>query len=74
MIKEGIALFGARAFPLKELIASLGPVLNGNNGPAREIALSLMVELTRWIGIDLLLMFPCRSHLWSIFHREGTIQ
>ena len=32
VIKEGLALFGAQPFPVKEIIAALGPVLNGTNG------------------------------------------
>lgn len=49
-IKDGVTLFGARAFPIKEIIASLPAILNGSNAPARELALSLMGELVRWIG------------------------
>jgi len=50
MLKEGIALFGARAFPIKEMVAAMGPVLEGSNGPAREIAMALLVDLAKWIG------------------------
>jgi hypothetical protein len=50
IIKEGVALFGARAFPVRDVISSLGPVLNGTNGPAREVALALMVDMSMWIG------------------------
>lgn len=50
VIKDAVQAFGARACPVKEIIASLGPVLNGTNAPAREGAMALMVELSRWIG------------------------
>jgi hypothetical protein len=49
-IREAILLFGARSFPIKELIKAFPPVLNGSSGPAREGCMSLMVELHRWIG------------------------
>jgi hypothetical protein len=32
VIKEGIIAFGARCFPIKDIIKSLEPVLNGTNG------------------------------------------
>jgi cytoskeleton-associated protein 5 len=50
LLKEGIVSFGARCFPIKDILGSMGPVLNGSNGAAREAAMSLMVELQRWIG------------------------
>lgn len=50
ILKEGISMFGARCFPVKEVLAAFPGVLNGSNGPARELALNLMVDLTRWIG------------------------
>lgn len=39
-----------RAFPVKDIISALGPVLSGNNSAAREVAMALMVDMTRWIG------------------------
>lgn len=50
VIREGMIAFGGKTFPVREVIASLGAVLNGTNGAARESALSLMLEMTRWIG------------------------
>jgi hypothetical protein len=50
VLREGVAAFGARAFPIKELLAALGPVLDGSNGSAREVAMLLLVDLCRWIG------------------------
>ena len=32
IIKEGMVLFGAREFPVKDIIASMAGVLNGSNG------------------------------------------
>ena len=49
-LRDMAVAFGGRALPVKEIISSLKPVLDGTNGPAREEALKLMVELTRWIG------------------------
>ena len=43
-------LFGVKPFPIRDVISSLGPVLDGNNSGARDGAMSLAVELTRWIG------------------------
>ncbi len=50
LLKEGMIAFGARTFPIKDIIAAMGPVLNSSNGPAREAAMALIVELQRWIG------------------------
>ena len=50
IIKEGLGMFGVRAFNVREVIASLTAVLNGTNGAAREVALALMVDLVAWIG------------------------
>lgn len=50
VLRDGVAAFGARAFPVKELVTALGPVLEGSNGPAREVAMLLLVDIFRWIG------------------------
>ena len=50
LLKEGMIAFGARSFPIKDVIAAMAPVLNSSNGPAREAAMALIVELQRWIG------------------------
>jgi cytoskeleton-associated protein 5 len=50
VIKEGVIAFGAKVFPIKEIIAGIVAVLNGSNGGARESSFSLMIEMTRWIG------------------------
>jgi hypothetical protein len=50
LFRQGIEAFGARAFPIKELIAAIGPVLNGSSGPAREAGLAVMAELYKSIG------------------------
>jgi hypothetical protein len=34
VIREGMLLFGVKPFPVKDIIAALGPVLNGTNGMA----------------------------------------
>ncbi len=51
LITEGIILFGARPFPMKEILKSVGSVFNSSNGSARESAMSLFVELHKWIGL-----------------------
>lgn len=61
VIKEGIIAFGAKSFPIKEIIAALTPVFNGTNGPARDMAMSLIVEISKWIGVA-----PFHSLLESI--------
>jgi hypothetical protein len=50
VLKEGVVAFGARAFPLKEIISSLANVFNGTNAAARDAAMALIVEISRWIG------------------------
>ena len=39
VLKEGIIAFGAKAFPVKEIIASFRHVLDGSNAAARELVL-----------------------------------
>lgn len=50
VIKDAITMFGARSFPVKEILKAVPTVLNGNNSAARESCMHLMVELHRWIG------------------------
>lgn len=50
ILKESLAAFGARPFPIKEIIPTVGAVLGGANGTARELAMTLLVDLCRWIG------------------------
>jgi hypothetical protein len=47
----GIIAFGAKSFPVKEMIKEFEKVFNGNNTGARESAFALMLELSKWIGI-----------------------
>jgi hypothetical protein len=35
---------------VRDIIAALPPVLAGSNSAAKEAAMALMVEMTRWIG------------------------
>lgn len=51
VIRNGITLFGIQCFPVKEIIKSLSSVFNGTNGPAREAAMALIVEIHRWVGL-----------------------
>lgn len=51
VIREGIIAFGAKSFPVKDMIKEFEKVLNGSNAGAREAVFSLMLELTKWIGI-----------------------
>lgn len=50
VIRMGIVAFGAKPFPVKEILASLGAVFNSVNAPARDEAMSLLVELHKWVG------------------------
>jgi hypothetical protein len=50
VIRSGIVSFGAKAFPVKEILAALGPVFNGVNAEGRDQAMSLLVELHKWVG------------------------
>lgn len=51
VIEEAIIAFGAKPFPIKDILAALPAVMNGVNGPAREAAMELMLEMTKWIGV-----------------------
>lgn len=61
VIKEAVVAFGAKPFPIKEILAALPAVMNGVNGPAREAAMDLMLEISKWIGVA-----PFHSLLESI--------
>lgn len=49
ILKEGIEMFGVKAFPVKDIIKALPAVFNGTNSAARDSAMSLSVEIFRWI-------------------------
>ena len=61
VLREAVIAFGAKPFPIRDLITSLGPVLNGTNSLARDGAMALMLELSKWIGTS-----PFHSLLDSI--------
>lgn len=50
VIREGMELFGVRAFPVKEILKALPSAFNSTIGATRDAAMSLLVELYRWIG------------------------
>ena len=50
LIMEGIASFGIKSFPVKEILKEIPAVLNGSNGPARETAMLLLLDISKWIG------------------------
>lgn len=50
VLKEGIELFGIKAFPVKDILKALPNVFNGTNSVARDSAMNLLVEIYRWIG------------------------
>jgi len=50
VIREGIELFGVRAFPVKEILKALPSAFNSTIGATRDATMSLLVELYRWIG------------------------
>ena len=50
IVKEGVIAYGARPFPIKEIIASLSSVFNGTNGPAREMAMTLALEISKLVA------------------------
>jgi cytoskeleton-associated protein 5 len=49
VLKEGIEMFGIKAFPVKDIIKALPAVFNGSNSAARDSAMALTVEIYRWI-------------------------
>jgi cytoskeleton-associated protein 5 len=49
-IVEGIALFGASCFPLKELLKSIQPVFNSSNNAARDQAMAFVTQIVKWVG------------------------
>ena len=50
IIKEGVGLFGAKAFPIRDIISKMGDVMNKGTHDSRAAAMSLMLEMTKWIG------------------------
>jgi cytoskeleton-associated protein 5 len=49
-IVEGIALFGASSFPLKELLKNIQPVFNSSNNAARDQAMAFVTQIVKWVG------------------------
>lgn len=50
VLKEGIVLYGVKAFPVRDVIAKMGEVMNKGTGDSKTAAMALMLEITRWIG------------------------
>lgn len=50
IIREAIVAFGAKAFPIKDIISSFNSSFNSSNNQCREQAFLLLAELVRWIG------------------------
>ena len=50
LLNEGFILFGGYNFPVKDILKAIPNVFNSSNSSARESAMSLIVELHRWIG------------------------
>jgi hypothetical protein len=51
LLTEGLILFGAYNYPIKEMLKAIPAVFNSSNSSARESAMSLIVEIHRWIGL-----------------------
>lgn len=49
VLREGIEMYGVKAFPVKDIIKALPTVFNGSNSAARDAAMALAVEVYRWI-------------------------
>lgn len=50
VIRETIASYGAKSFPVKDVLNALGPAFNSGNAEARDMAMALLVELYKWVG------------------------
>ena len=50
IIKEGIGLFGVKEFPVRDILPKLGEVMNKGSSDTRAVAMSLMFEISKWIG------------------------
>jgi cytoskeleton-associated protein 5 len=51
ILKEGLEMYGIKAFPVKDIIKALPAVFNGTNSAARDSAMALTVEIYRWIRL-----------------------
>lgn len=51
VLREGIEMYGIKAFPVKDIIKALPAVFNGTNSAARDAAMALIVEIYRWIRL-----------------------
>jgi cytoskeleton-associated protein 5 len=49
-IQEGINLFGATSFPLKDIMKVIPSVFNSTNNASREGVLNLVHILLKWVG------------------------
>ena len=50
VIREAISSYGVKSFPVKDVLNALGPAFNSGNAEARDMAMSLLVELYKWVG------------------------
>eukprot|EP01041_Mallomonas_annulata_P000127 gene127-202_t len=50
ILKDALSAYGARAFPVKDIIGAMAAVFNGTNGAAREVAMLYIVDISKWIG------------------------
>ena len=49
-IRLGVLGSGAELFPVYEILASLGAILNSSDISSRKEAMSLLVEIEKWVG------------------------
>jgi cytoskeleton-associated protein 5 len=50
VITQALTAYGAKSVPVKEILSALGAVFNSSNAESRDQAMSLAVELQRWVG------------------------
>lgn len=67
LLIDALTAFGGRAMPVKQLIAQLPSMFESSNAGVRDKAMSLAVELARWVGTA-----PLQSTLDSLRSAQQT--
>lgn len=50
ILAEGMKSFGSTGFPMKDLLKTLPDLFNSSQGPVRDGAMALVLEMLRWVG------------------------
>lgn len=67
LLIDAITAFGGRAMPMKQLIGQLPAMFQSTNSGVRDHAMTLAVEIARWVG-----MAPLQSTIDSLRSAQQT--